>query len=222
MIRDMERLQTTISVNQSGLRQLESHLQVMQELEAEYGVLRKVERAASGSNNRKLVLEQYVLSVYFEDILRAANLRLSAMTGNRYELYRLGESRDKRMKEGMELEVLDQYTGKRRSVKTLSGGESFKAALALALGTSDVVQSYAGGIQVETLFVDEGFGALDSESLNQAVESLTALSGGQRMIGIISHVEELKEQIDAQILVQKNNNGSSIHTNFEIYSKGTD
>lgn len=222
MIRDMERLQTTISVNQSGLRQLEAHLQVMQGLEAEYGVLRKVERAASGSNNRKLVLEQYVLSVYFEDILRAANLRLSAMTGNRYELYRLGESRDKRMKEGMELEVLDQYTGKRRSVKTLSGGESFKAALALALGTSDVVQSYAGGIQVETLFVDEGFGALDSESLNQAVESLTALSGGQRMIGIISHVEELKEQIDAQILVQKNNNGSSIHTNFEIYSKGTD
>lgn len=217
-IRDMERLQTIISVNQSGLKQLESHLQTMQALEAEYGVLRKVERAAAGSNNRKLVLEQYVLSVYFEDILRAANLRLSAMTGERYELYRLEESRDKRMKEGMELEVLDQYTGKRRSVKTLSGGESFKAALALALGTSDVVQGYAGGIQVETLFVDEGFGALDSESLNQAVESLMALSGGQRMIGIISHVEELKEQIDAQILVQKNNNGSSIQTNFEIYS----
>lgn len=218
MIRDMERLQTTISVNQSGFRQLGIHLQVMQELEKAYGIVRKVERAAAGSNNRKLVLEQYVLSVYFEDILRAANVRLSAMTGDRYELYRLEESRDKRMKEGMELEVLDQYTGKRRSVKTLSGGESFKAALALALGTSDVVQSYAGGIQVETLFVDEGFGALDSESLNQAVESLTALSGGQRMIGIISHVEELKEQIDAQILVQKNNNGSSIQTNFEIYS----
>lgn len=217
-IREMERLQTSLSINGSGLKQLEAHLQSRQELEKEYGILRKVERAAAGSNNRKLVLEQYVLSVYFEDILRAANLRLYAMTGERYELYRVEESRDKRMKEGMELEVLDQYTGKRRSVKTLSGGESFKAALALALGTSDVVQSYAGGIQVETLFVDEGFGALDSESMNQAVQILTALSGGQRMIGIISHVEELKEQIDAQIMVQKNNNGSSIQTNFDIYS----
>lgn len=217
-IREMERLQTSISINGAGLKQLEAHLRVRQGLEEEYGVLRKAERAAAGSNNRKLVLEQYVLSVYFEDILRAANLRLGAMTGDRYELYRVEESRDKRMKEGMELEVLDQYTGKRRSVKTLSGGESFKAALALALGTSDVVQSYAGGIQVEALFVDEGFGALDGESLNQAVQILTALSGGRRMIGIVSHVEELKEQIDAQIMVQKNNNGSSIQTNFEIYS----
>lgn len=216
--REMERIQTSLSVNGAGLRQLEGHLKARQELEQEYGILRKVERAAAGSNNRKLVLEQYVLSVYFEDILRAANLRLGAMTGDRYELFRVQESRDKRMKEGMELEVLDQYTGKRRSVKTLSGGESFKAALALALGTSDVVQSYAGGIQVEALFVDEGFGALDAESLNQAVQILTALSGGRRMIGIISHVEELKEQIDAQIMVEKNNNGSSIRTNFEIYS----
>lgn len=218
LARELERLQTSLSINGAGLKQLETHLGTRQELETEYGSLRKVERAAAGGNNRKLVLEQYVLSVYFEDILRAANLRLCAMTGERYELYRVEESRDRRMKEGMELEVLDQYTGRRRSVKTLSGGESFKAALALALGTSDVVQGYAGGIQVETLFVDEGFGALDGESLNQAVQILTALSGGQRMIGIISHVEELKEQIDAQILVQKNNNGSSIQTNFEIYS----
>lgn len=217
-IREMERLQTAISINEAGLKQLEAHLQTRQELEAEYGILRKVERAAAGANNRKLVLEQYVLSVYFEDILRAANLRLSAMTGERYELHRVEESRDKRMKEGMELEVSDQYTGKRRSVKTLSGGESFKAALALALGTSDVVQSYAGGIQVEVLFVDEGFGALDSESLDQAVKILTTIGGGRRMIGIVSHVEELKEQIDAQIMVQKNNNGSSIQTNFELYS----
>ena len=214
--REREKLQTRLSVSRSGLKQLEAHMAERQKLEQEYGVLRKVERAASGSNNRKLVLEQYVLSVYFEDILRAANLRLRAMTAERYELYRVEESRDKRMKEGMELEVLDQYTGKRRSVKTLSGGESFNAALALALGTSDVVQGYAGGIQVETLFVDEGFGALDSESLNQAVEILSALSGGRRMIGIISHVEELKEQIENQILVEKTNNGSSIHTNFAV------
>lgn len=228
--KEKERIQTILSVNQSSLRQLEEHLEVKKALEESYGSLRQVERAASGSNNRKLVLEQYVLSVYFEEILRAANQRLRTMTGDRYELYRLSEGRDRRMKEGMELEVLDQYTGKRRSVRTLSGGEAFKAALALALGTSDVVQSYAGGIQVETLFVDEGFGALDSESLGQALAILAQLSGkspthcsgeecgGQRMIGIISHVEELKEQIDLQIIVEKSNNGSSIKTNFGVYS----
>lgn len=227
--KEKERIQTILSVNQSSLRQMEDHLEVKKALEESYGSLRQLERAACGSNNRKLVLEQYVLSVYFEEILRAANQRLRTMTGDRYELYRLWSGRDRRMKEGMELEVLDQYTGKRRSVRTLSGGEAFKAALALALGTSDVVQSYAGGIQVETLFVDEGFGALDSESLGQALAILAQLRGkapahcsgeecgGQRMIGIISHVEELKEQIDSQIIVEKTNNGSSIKTNFGIY-----
>lgn len=210
MSREKEMMGTVIQINQSGLKQLRDHMAVRETLEREYGVLRRVERAASGNNNRKLVLEQFVLSVYFEDILQAANQRLRLMTGDRYELYRQEESRDRRMKESMEIEVLDQYTGRKRSVKTLSGGESFKAALALALGTSDVVQSYAGGIQVETLFVDEGFGALDSESLDQAVAILTSLSGGQRMIGIISHVEELKEQIEHQIIVEKTNNGSRI------------
>lgn len=210
MTREKEKLGTVTAVNQGAVRQLREHMKAREALEREYGVWRKMERAASGSNNRKLVLEQFVLSVYFEDILKAANLRLSRMTGDRYELYRQEESRDRRMKESMEIEVLDQYTGKKRSVKTLSGGESFKAALALALGTSDVVQSYAGGIWVETLFVDEGFGALDSESLNQAVAILNSLSGGQRMIGIISHVEELKEQIEHQIVVEKTNNGSRI------------
>ena len=114
----------------------------------------------------------------------------------------------------MELEVLDQYTGKKRSVKTLSGGETFKAALALALGTADVVQSFAGGVQVETLFVDEGFGALDSESLSQAIETLASLGDNYRMIGIISHVEELKERIENQILIEKGNNGSRIKCSF--------
>lgn len=216
LAREREQIQTAITINQSGVRQMREHMEVRQKLEEEYGVLRKLERAASGSNNRKLVLEQYVLSVYFEDILRAANQRLRAMTGDRYELYRQEEGKDRRMKEGMELEVLDQYTGRRRSVRSLSGGESFKAALALALGTSDVIQSYAGGIQVETMFVDEGFGALDSESLAQAIEILVALGDSRRMIGIISHVEELKERIDDQIIVEKTNNGSSIKTRFVL------
>lgn len=192
---------------------LKNHLEEKEALEAEYGMVREVERAASGYNDRNLVFEQYVLSVYFEDILYAANQRLLAMTGDRYELYRLPRPKDRRSKEGMELEVLDQYTGKKRSVRSLSGGESFKAALALALGTSDVVQSYAGGIQIETLFVDEGFGSLDTESLNQAIGILTSLSGGNRMVGIISHVEELKEGIEDQIIIEKTPMGSRIKNN---------
>lgn len=216
LAKEKEKLQTILNINRSCLRQLKEHMEQRQRLEEEYGVIQKVSRAASGSNMRKLVLEQYVLSVYFDDILRAANQRLRTMTGDRYELYRLEEGKDRRMKEGMELEVLDQYTGKKRSVKTLSGGESFKAALALALGTSDVVQSYAGGIQVDTMFVDEGFGALDSESLSQAVDILASLGDSRRMIGIISHVEELKERIENQIIVEKSNNGSSIKTNFVV------
>ncbi len=216
LAKEKEKLQTVLNINLSGLRQLREHMAERLKLEEEYGTVQKVSRAASGSNNRKLVLEQYVLSVYFDDILRAANQRLRTMTGDRYELYRLEEGKDRRMKEGMEPEALDQYTGKRRSVKTLSGGESFKAALALALGTSDVVQSYAGGIQVETMFVDEGFGALDGESLSQAVDILASLGDSRRMIGIISHVEELKERIENQIVIEKTNNGSSIKTNFVL------
>ena len=201
--------------NKKALEVLRERLSEKAKLEAVYGSLREVERAANGYNNRNLVFEQYVLSVYLDDILRAANQRLTAMTEGRYELYRLPVTKDRRSREGMELEVLDQYTGRKRSVKSLSGGETFKAALALALGTSDVVQQFAGGIQVETLFVDEGFGALDEESLSQAVQILTTLSGGSRMIGIISHVEELKERIEHQIIVEKTHQGSRIYMEME-------
>lgn len=210
--REKEQVSGRLSGNKNALGMLREHIAQKETLEQEYGILREVERAANGYNDRNLVFEQYVLSVYFDDILHAANQRLSMMTDDRYELYRLPQSKDRRMKEGMEIEVLDQYTGKKRSVRSLSGGESFKAALALALGTSDVVQSYAGGIQVETLFVDEGFGSLDTESLNQAIGILTTLSGGSRMIGIISHVEELKEQIENQIVIEKTAHGSRIVT----------
>ena len=201
--------------NKKALDVLRERLSEKAKLEAVYGSLREVERAANGYNNRNLVFGQYVLSVYLDDILRAANQRLTAMTEGRYELYRLPVTKDRRSREGMELEVLDQYTGRKRSVKSLSGGETFKAALALALGTSDVVQQFAGGIQVETLFVDEGFGALDEESLSQAVQILTTLSGGSRMIGIISHVEELKERIEHQIIVEKTHQGSRIYMEME-------
>ena len=201
--KEKERTGAALALNRQSLSTLKGHLEVKEKLETEYGVVRELERAAGGYNGRNLVFEQYVLSVYFEDILRAANQRLLKMSGERYELHRLERARDRRSRESMEMEVLDQYTGKRRSVKSLSGGEAFNAALALALGTSDVIQSYAGGIQVEALFVDEGFGSLDAEALEQAVAILTSLSGGSSMVGIISHVEELKEQIGSHILVEK-------------------
>lgn len=210
--KEKERTGAALALNRQSLSTLKGHLEVKEELETEYGVVRELERAAGGYNGRNLVFEQYVLSVYFEDILRAANRRLLKMSGERYELHRLERARDRRSRESMEMEVLDQYTGKRRSVKSLSGGEAFNAALALALGTSDVIQSYAGGIQVEALFVDEGFGSLDAEALEQAVAILTSLSGGSSMVGIISHVEELKEQIGSHILVEKTNQGSRIVT----------
>ena len=210
--REKERTGSALALNRQSLSTLKGHLEVKEKLETEYGVVRELERAAGGYNGRNLVFEQYVLSVYFEDILRAANRRLLKMSGERYELHRLERARHRRSRESMEMEVLDQYTGKRRSVKSLSGGEAFNAALALALGTSDVIQSYAGGIQVEALFVDEGFGSLDAEALEQAVAILTSLSGGSSMVGIISHVEELKEQIGSHILVEKTNQGSRIVT----------
>ena len=125
-------------------------------------------------------------------------------------MFRSQEVTDGRSKDSLEICVMDYYTGKARPVKTLSGGESFKASLVLALGLSDVIGRTNGGIQVETLFIDEGFGALDSESLEQACETLTTLVEKDRLIGIISHVPELRERIDNKIVIKKTNSGSRI------------
>ena len=156
------------------------------------------------------MFEQYVLSNYFDEILNAANQRLSHMSGGRYLLKRVDKAEDARSRDSLLMEVFDAYTGKNRSVQTLSGGESFKASLALALGMSDMIQAFSGGIVVETMFVDEGFGSLDEESIEQAVEVLTTLAKQQYTIGIISHVNELKEKIDRQLVVEKTNTGSRI------------
>lgn len=182
----------------------------LQELTKAYGIVKDLDNMASGNNPKRLVFEQYVLAGYFEEILRAANLRLAKMTGGRYELSRMEEISDGRTKDNLEIRVFDYYTGKYRSVKTLSGGESFKASLALALGMSDVIQGYSGGIRVDTLFIDEGFGALDSESLEQACMTLQSLVEKERLIGIISHVPELSEKIEKQIIITKTNVGSQV------------
>lgn len=196
--------------NQKAFESIRKKLSTKQQLEEEYGVVKDLDNTSKGNNKERLVFEQYVLASYFEDIIIAANQRLSTMTSSRYELLKVDRVADARTTDSLNLEVLDNYTGKKRSVKTLSGGESFKAALSLALGLSDIVQNNAGGIQIDTLFIDEGFGSLDAESLDQALDTLTSLSENNRFIGIISHVNELKERIDNQIIVEKGNNGSKI------------
>ena len=131
------------------------------------------------------------------------------MSGGQYELKRRQEADNNKRQSGLELDVIDHYNGTERSVKTLSGGESFKASLSLALGLSDEIQSLCGGIQLNTMFVDEGFGSLDEESLQQALRALTDLTEGSRLVGIISHVSDLKEKIDRQIIVTKEKTGGS-------------
>ena len=168
------------------------------------------------SGKRKIELETFVQMAYFDRILRRANLRLLTMSSGQYEMKRQEDGDNKREKAGLELNVIDHYNGTERSVKTLSGGESFLASLSLALGLSDEIQSYAGGIRLDSMFVDEGFGTLDESTLNQAMEALRGLTEGKRMVGIISHVTELKERIDKKIIVLKNKNSQEVGSTISI------
>lgn len=190
-------------------RSLKEKREKSQALSEKYGIIKDLDDAVNGNNKKRLVLEQYVLSAYFEEILQAANLRLTMMSGGRYTLHRTKEVLDGRSKDSLDMEVLDYYTGRYRSVKTLSGGETFKVSLSLALGMSDVVQACSGGIRVDALFIDEGFGSLDQESLEQACKTLMSLAESDRMIGIISHVALLSEKIENQIQVRKTSTGST-------------
>lgn len=178
----------------------------MIEVEKEYIWVKALSDTANGAlgGKRKIELETYIQMAYLDRIVRRANLRLMTMSSGQYELKRQEDGDNKKEKAGLELNVIDHYNGTERSVKTLSGGESFQASLSLALGLSDEIQSYAGGIRLDSMFVDEGFGALDEEALNQAVKALGSLTEGKRMVGIISHVSELKERIDRKIIVTKN------------------
>lgn len=156
----------------------------------------------------KISLETYILAAYFDRIIAKANTRLMNMSNGQYELKRREEG-EKKSKSGLDLDIVDHYNGTERDVRTLSGGESFKASLSLALGLSDEIQSSAGGVKLDTMFVDEGFGSLDEESLRKAIDTLMSLADGNRLIGIISHVSELKERIDKQIVIKKQTNGGS-------------
>lgn len=177
-----------------------------QRAEAAYLPVKELSDTANG----RVTFERFVQGVYFQRVLSAANLRLAGMTDGRYQLLHARETTDGRKQAGLEIEVMDHYTGRSRDVRSLSGGEAFKASLCLALGLSDVIQAHAGGIQVDTMFVDEGFGSLDERSREQAVEVLLRLSHGDRLVGIISHVSELKESIDKKIIVKKGGRGSNV------------
>lgn len=178
----------------------------------EFIMVEDLSKIANGTvyGKRRIEFEQFVQASYFDMVIIEANKRLLKMTDNRFLLVRKESSERVSDKIGLELEVIDNYNGKRRDVKSLSGGEAFKAALSLALGLSDVIQSYSGGIVVDTMFIDEGFGSLDTESREQAINTLNQLTDNHKLIGIISHVTELKERIDKKVIVTKSTEGSKI------------
>lgn len=201
--------------NQSIFEKVTNLSALIQDHEKQYKIIGELADISKGQNTYRLSFERFVLAAFLDDILKVANGRLKNMTSGRYVLMRKSDRSKGNVQSGLELLVYDQYTGQERHVKTLSGGESFKASLALALGLADVVQQYAGGVSLETLFIDEGFGTLDPESLDQAIETLFELQGNGRLVGIISHVPELKERIDARLDIIATQTGSTTRFNIE-------
>ena len=175
-------------------------------LEERYGIVGRLSEVA---NNKSMTFQRFVLAALLDDVLSAANQRLKVMSRGRYELLRERTQADRRSHAGLDLSVDDTYTGRARPVATLSGGEGFQAALSLAMGLAEVVQAYAGGIYLDTIFVDEGFGSLDPEALDLAVRALVDLRERGRMVGVVSHVPELKERIDVRLDVQTGRSGST-------------
>lgn len=204
-------IRTRLSANTSALEQIRRQSEELADTERKWSRVKALSDTANGNlaGREKMMLETWIQMTYFDRVIGRANTRLMVMSGGQYELKRRAEADNNRSQSGLELDVIDHYNGTTRSVKTLSGGESFQASLSLALGLSDEIQSSAGGIRLDTMFVDEGFGSLDEESLRQAVRALSALSEGNRLVGIISHVSELKERIDRQIVVTKDRTGGS-------------
>ncbi|MBR5288760.1 MAG: hypothetical protein IKU34_09270, partial [Clostridia bacterium] len=203
-------LHTRLTTNERTLARMRSGLADAAKKREKSRMVYALSDTANGqlSGRIKLSLETYVQGMYFDQVIARANVRLSAMTQGQYTLRRRQES-GKAAKTGLNLEVIDHINASARDVRTLSGGESFMASLALALGLSDEIQASAGGVTLDTLFVDEGFGSLDAQALSQAVSVLAGLSEGNKLVGIISHVEELSRRIDRRIVVRKGKDGVS-------------
>lgn len=209
---ERDELNARIAANRQIASSLRENEVACSEIAQNYSELEALAYTANGklSGKDKLGFETYVQTIYFDQVLVAANARLDPMTGGRYRLIRRTRALTQRGQCGLDLDVLDNYTGKPREAASLSGGESFKASLALALGLSDVAQAHAGGIQLDTMFIDEGFGSLDQESLQLAIKTLVDVSGSGKLVGIISHVEELKASIDRKVVVERGRAGSTL------------
>ena len=209
--KNKESIHSRIINNRSNCDNIKQKSSELIDIEKKYTWVKALSDTANGTitGKDKIMLETYIQMHYFDRIIARANTRLMIMTGGQYDLIRREESLSKVGQSGLDLDVIDHYNGTTRSVKSLSGGESFKASLALALGLSDEIQSSAGGIQLDTMFIDEGFGSLDEDSLSQAMNALASLASSNKLIGIISHVGELKQKIDKQIIVKKDKTGGS-------------
>lgn len=202
LTKEREQLLQQFHQNVSCEEEYRAHLEEIQQLTEKYGILKKLSDLTKGTTKR-MGFEKYVLAFYFDRIISRANLRFDQMTNGRYRMERMKGQTD-----GFDIQVMDFYTGQTRHISTLSGGETFLASLALSLGLADIIMQQNGGIQLNTMFVDEGFGSLDSDALRQAIHCFTQLNQGHRMVGIISHVPELREQIANQFVVEKNTAGS--------------
>ncbi len=198
----------SVQINEQNLQQFIHSTAKLEALQKEYSNIVQLSNTANGgiTGGAKINLETFMQMHYFDQIIAKANRHFDKMTNGQYALVRRIEADSKKGKFGLDLDVYDAYNGSTRDSKSLSGGETFTASLALAFGLSETVQSYTGGIQMDTLFIDEGFGSLDGEKLQAAISILLNLSVQNRTIGIISHVEELKKQIDKKIIIRKNHN----------------
>lgn len=199
-------------MNEAAVKAIREQYEKIQGVEQKWMLVKSLSNTANGnvSGKEKIMLETYIQMTHFNRIIARANTRFMIMSGGQYELKRREAAGNLRSQSGLELDVVDHYNGSIRSVRTLSGGESFQASLALALGLSDEIQSAAGGIQLDAMFIDEGFGSLDEEALDQAMKALVGLTDGKRLVGIISHVAELKERVEKQIIVTKQKSDGSI------------
>ena len=206
-----EKTVTDYQMNKRVENAIQGQFEKLQNVEEQWKMVKTLSNTANGnvSGKEKIMLETYIQMSHFNRIIARANTRFMMMSGGQYELKRRETAENLRSQSGLELDVIDHYNGSIRSVRTLSGGESFQASLALALGLSDEIQSEAGGIQLDAMFIDEGFGSLDEETLDQAVKALLNLADGNRLVGIISHVAELKERIEKQIVVTKQKSDGS-------------
>lgn len=204
-------LNSRITANEGAKAGIDEKTAEISELNARWIWMKPLADTANGalSGKERVSLETYAQMTYFDRILARANAHLMRMSGGKYDLKRRESAAKLNTQSGLELDVIDHYNGSERSVKSLSGGETFLASLSLALGLSEEIQSSAGGVQMDTLFVDEGFGSLDEETLRQAMRALRELSEGDRLIGIISHVSELRREIDRQIVVKRSKDGAS-------------